>query len=175
MVEVEFSYKQNNIIIQCQLNSKIIDIYKAFISKVGIDINSVYFIYSGNKINNNELIIDQIININDRSINKMKILVESINEINQEKSLIKSNDIICPNCKEKARINIKDYKINIYGCKNNHITKNILINQFNKFQEIDYFSEIICQKCDQNNRYNTYNNEFYYCNKCKINLCPICK
>ena len=39
----------------------------------------------------------------------MKILVESINESNQKKSLIKSNDIICPNCKEKARINIKDY------------------------------------------------------------------
>ena len=107
MVEIEFSYKQQITIVQCELNNKVKDIYNKFISKIGIDINLIYFIYSGNKINNNELTIDQLINVNDRSINKMKILVELINESNQEKSLIKSNDIICPICKEKARINIK--------------------------------------------------------------------
>ena len=48
MVEIEFSYKQKNTIIQCQLNNKMIDIYKKFSSKIGIDINSVYFLYSGN-------------------------------------------------------------------------------------------------------------------------------
>jgi hypothetical protein len=50
----------------------------------------------------------------------MKILVESINKSNRKKSLIKSNNRISPDCKEKARINIKEYKINILGCKNNH-------------------------------------------------------
>ena len=31
--------------------------------------------------------------------------------------------------------------------------------------------------CNCKNKYksNTYNNEFYRCNKCKINLCPLCK
>jgi hypothetical protein len=67
----------------------------------------------------------------------MKILVESINESNQKKSLIKSNDIICPNCKEKARINIKDYKINILGCKNNHIINDILFDEFGNLEKID--------------------------------------
>ena len=78
MVEVEFSYKQQITIVQCQLNSRMKDIYNKLISKAKIDINSIYFICSGNKIDNNELTIDQLININDRSINKMKILVESI-------------------------------------------------------------------------------------------------
>jgi len=174
MVEVEFSYQQNNIIIQCELNSKMIDIYKKYISKVGLDINSIFFIYSGNKISNNELTIDQLININDRSINKMKILIETINEINQKKSIIKSNDIICPKCNEKARINIKDYNINILGCKNNHIINDILFDEFENLEMID-LSKIICEKCKINNKNDSYENKFYYCLNCKMNLCVTCK
>ena len=41
-------------------------------------------------------------------------------------------------------------------------------------QNIDY-SNIVCNKCNKNNRNITYNNEFYYCYLCKMNLCPICK
>ena len=43
-----------------------------------------------------------------------------------------------------------------------------LINEFNKYQELDY-SKMICNICNKNNRNNTYNNEFYKCNICKIN------
>ena len=64
MVEIEFLYKQQITVVQCELNNKIKDSYNKFISKVGIDINSIYFIYSGNKIDNNELTIDQLINNN---------------------------------------------------------------------------------------------------------------
>ena len=104
----------------------------------------------------------------------MKILVESINESNQEKSLIKSNDIICPNCKEKARINIKDYKINIYGCKNNHNINNILFDEFENLQMIDR-SKIICNQCKINNKNDSYGNKFNYCLDCKMNICVTCK
>ena len=113
MIEVELSYKQRIVIIPCELNNKIEDIYKKFISKVGIDINSIYFLYSGNKISNNKLTIDKIINRNDREIKKMKILVESINELIKEEYISNFNDIICPKCKEKAKIKIKDYAIKI--------------------------------------------------------------
>jgi len=41
-------------------------------------------------------------------------------------------------------------------------------------QNIDY-SNIVCNKCNKNNRSITYNNEFYYCDICKMNICPICK
>ena len=43
MVEIEFLYQQQKTVIQCELNSKIKDIYNKFISKVGIDINYVFF------------------------------------------------------------------------------------------------------------------------------------
>ena len=90
MVEVEFTFNEQIINIQCQLDNKIGDIYNKFITKVGIDINSIYFIYSGNKIDNNELTLDKLININDRSLKKMKIIVKSINELNiKNKSLFK--------------------------------------------------------------------------------------
>ena len=104
----------------------------------------------------------------------MKILVESINESNQKKSLIKSNDIICPNCKEKARINIKDYNINIYGCKNNHNINNILFDEFENLQMIDR-SKIICNQCKINNKNDSYGNKFNYCLDCKMNICVTCK
>ena len=113
MVEVEFTYKQQTIIVQGELSNKIGEIYNKFISKVEIDINSVYFLYSGNIIDNNELTIDKLINSNDRETKKMKIVVESINEIKKNKSLIKSSEILCPKCKEKAKIKIKDYNIKI--------------------------------------------------------------
>ena len=106
MVEVEFTFKQQVTIIQCELDNKMKEIYNKFISKVEVDLNSVYFLYSGNIIDNNELTIDKIITLNDREIKKMKIIVELINEIKINKSLIKSNEIICPKCKEKAKINI---------------------------------------------------------------------
>ena len=36
-------------------------------------------------------------------------------------------------------------------------------------------SKIICNKCNQNNIYKIFNKEFYICNECGINLCPLCK
>ena len=174
MVEVEFIYQQQITIVQCELNNKIGDIYKRFISKVGIDINSVYFLYSGNKIDNNELTIDKLININDREIKKMKIIVESINQIEINEALIESNEIICPKCKEKAMININNYNIKIYGCKNNHIIDNILFENFENLQMID-ISKILCEECKINNKKESYENKFNYCLNCKKNICVTCK
>ena len=174
MIEVEFSYKQQNINFQCELNSKIEDIYKRFITKVDIDINSIKFFYLGSQINNDKLTIEELINSNDRLINKMKILVEPIYELTKEKSIIKSNDIICPKCHEKAKINIKDYNINIFGCKNNHTINNISLDNYENSQMID-ISNIICGKC-KINKYNDSDEKiFYYCLNCKMNLCDACK
>ena len=70
-------------------------------------------------------------------------------------------------------MNIKDFKINLYGCKNNHIINNIY-NKYENSQKID-LSKIICNECNENNRGNTHNNEFYICNTCNKNICPLCK
>ena len=87
--------------------------------------------------------------------------------------MIKSKDIICPICKEICIYDIKDYKIKLYGCKKGHIINNIKLDEFNNKQNID-ISQIKCDKCKNKSKANTFNNEFYLCNECKMNLCPLC-
>jgi len=41
-------------------------------------------------------------------------------------------------------------------------------------QSIDE-SQIICDNCKVNNKSETFNKQFYICNTCNINLCPMCK
>ena len=68
---------------------------------------------------------------------------------------------------------INDYKINLYGCKNGHSIDNTLLNELKKTQYID-ISKIICKICKENKN-NTFENIFYNCLTCNINLCPLCK
>ena len=69
---------------------------------------------------------------------------ENKNDI--QKNLIKSNEIICPECYENILLNIKDYKINLYNCKNNHKFNNILLTEFDGYLNLD-ISKIICHIC----------------------------
>ena len=105
----------------------------------------------------------------------MNIIVYDIyeNEIVEEK-IEKSKEIICPKCKENILIEIKDYKINMYDCKNKDIIENIKIKEFENTQKID-ISKIICNECKKVNKANVYKNEFYKCLDCNKNICPICK
>jgi len=106
----------------------------------------------------------------------MTILVNDIlSEQNENKDNIKkSKEVICPNCKGNARIKFENYKIKLYECENNHIYKDIQLNEFNKLQSIDE-SQIICDNCKTNNKSETFNKQFYICNTCNIKLCPMCK
>ena len=64
MAKVIFTYKGIETIIQSNLNNKIEDIYKKYEIKIGKDISKLYFIYNGNKINDNK-ILNEIINKED--------------------------------------------------------------------------------------------------------------
>ena len=44
-------------------------------------------------------------------------------------NIIKSNDVICPICKEICKYEIKEHKIKLYDCKNGHITDNIKLDE----------------------------------------------
>ena len=88
MSEVNFNYKGNNTIIQCNSNEKMKDICKRFITKVGIDINKVYFLYNGNKIKE-ELTFEENLNIDDKKRNKMNIIVNIIDNEEENKLIIK--------------------------------------------------------------------------------------
>ena len=174
MVDLEFDYQQNKINIQANLNDLFEEIIKKYINKTGLDINNIYFIANGKTINKKEK-IESIMNESDKRNKKIIILVYSVNNtINNENTNIKkSKDIICPKCKEICKYEIKDYKIKLYDCKNGHIT-DINLNEYENNQVID-ISQIKCDVCKDKNKSNTFNNDFYICYECKMNLCPLCK
>ena len=51
MAKVIFNYNDIQTEIQCNINDKIKDIIKRYEIKIGKDISKLYFIYNGNKIN----------------------------------------------------------------------------------------------------------------------------
>ena len=174
MVELIFNYNQVQTLILANLNDSFNDVIQKYANKAQLDINNAQFFSNGQKISNNEK-VKNILNKTEKSINRKIILVLSINSTinNINTNMIKSKDIICPTCKEPCMFYIIDHKIYLYGCKNGHIINNIKLNEFNNTQNID-ISKIKCDKCE-NNKSNIFNNEFYICYKCNMNLCPLCK
>ena len=174
MVEIEFIFNNIKTIIQCDINGTMEDICKRYANKIQKDFKTIYFVYNGKNLNK-ELLKSfiQIANKIDKERKKMNLLVYEIN-IKKENKLIKSKDIICPECGENIRMKINsNYEINLFDCKNGH-NINISLKEFEKSQYIDE-SKIICDKCKENNKLNVYMKIFYKCNKCKMNLCPLCK
>ena len=173
MSKIIFIYKGINTEIQCNINEKLEDILKRYANKIGINISKIYFMYNGNKINDNKALKD-IINEEDKRRNIMNILVyENNNTIIKEKK-VESKEIICPKCNETILMEINDYKINLFNCKNNHKIDNLILSEYDNVEKID-LSKIICGDCKNKNMGESYKNEFYRCNTCKINICPLCK
>ena len=132
MVEVLFIYEGQQIIIQCNIEDKMKDIINKFKSKIQIEDNDLIYIYNGDKINE-DLKFNQIIRNNEANIN---ILVYNNKNKNEKDKEIILNEIICPKCQENILIDIKDYKINLYECKNGHKIDNILLSEFENIQKI---------------------------------------
>ena len=171
-IEIEFNYQGQPTKIQCNTQDILNNIFQNFANKSQIDINSVYFLYSGTIINGNST-VEQVINNTDKERKIMNILVNSTDAPIQKSIIIKPKDISCPKCGETARINITDYKI-LLQCKNGHNKGNILLDEYQNTQKVN-ISKIVCDKCKINNKGNTYNNIFFKCYSCNINLCPLCK
>ena len=174
MIKIEFDYQQQKIVIQANLDDSFEEISQKYATKAQLELNKVSFLFDGRVINTNET-INNIINQQGRKENKMSVLVISINTtvIMEKNDNKQSNDIICPICNELCKFDIKNYKITLYNCKNGHKIKDILLDKYEELQKID-ISKIICEECKENKMSNTYNNKFYKCNNCKINLCPLC-
>ena len=173
MAEIIFNFKGNKTIIQSNKGEKMKNIFDKFISKIQLDKNSIYFLYSGNIVNE-ELNFEELANKEDKIRNKMIILVNDSTISNDISSIKKLKNIICPICKENIKLNLEEYKICLSECKNEHEIDKILINKFEETQIID-ISKIECEKCKATNKNETYENKFYRCNTCKINICPMCK
>jgi len=80
---VEFIYesidKEN---IKCNKNEKLINIFRDFAKKRGIDLNSLYFLCNANKIDDYEQTFDQLANKVNKENMEIKILVYNANEEN---------------------------------------------------------------------------------------------
>ena len=81
---------------------------------------------------------------------KLSIIVtENKTTINQNSNSKKSKYITCPKCNDTARINLQNFKIKLYGCKERHIIDNLSVFNFNNNQLIDE-SKIICDISNTN-------------------------
>ena len=175
MVEVEFLYEGKSVIIQSSLSDKINNVIQKFLTKVNCN-EKLCYLYQGAQIDEQSK-IEEYIGKDSQSLNKMRIIVNSLennDDENLNNTMVRPNYNICPKCGEEIIVKIKDYKLVLENCKNNHNLDNLSINEFNRTQIID-ISKISCSKCKVNNKSNTYNNRFFRCNTCKENLCPLCK
>ena len=181
MAQVEFQYNGIKSIIQCQENQKMLEICRIFASKSHLEENNLNFLYNGKSFKqfDKNLTFNQIANSIDKARKMMNILVISDDNVNNDNhdnnsELIRSKYIICPKCFEEIKIkNFDNYKLNLFDCKNNH-KYNISLNVFEKTQMIN-LKNIKCNICNIKNKYNVYNNEFYKCYECNMNICPLCK
>ena len=171
MIKIEFNYISNNSFILAINEDKMRKVCSKFTQKIQLDLNNIYFMYSGNIVNL-DLSVEQIINNTDKERKIMSIIVMDYFNDSRNNNKIISQYIICPICKEHARYEIKNFRAKIYNCKNGHVIDDILLKDFENTQIIDE-SLIICDKCKKNNKSNTYNNEMYICNTCNMNLCPL--
>ena len=174
MAEVEFIYNGLRTIIQCNLKEKMKDISKRFKDKMNINKQNIYYSYNGKIGINEELIFEEVANIEDKRRKKMNILVFDNMIETKNKEIIKSKNIICPECKESIRMNINEYKINLFKCKNGHNIDNILLDHFEETQNIN-IAHISCDICKKINKSLSYDNIFYKCLTCNNNICPLCK
>ena len=163
MVEVEFIYGGIKTIIQCNINEKMNDIYNKYIIKIRKNINDIYFVYDGHKIKENikDITFNELANNIDKDRKKMNIYAYERNTNKEKNNIIKLKEIICNKCGENIKILIDNYKIKLYGCKNNHEINNLSFEEFENNQIIDE-SKIECNICKDKIKGNTYENIFIY-------------
>ena len=172
MAQVIFTFNGVENYIQCNIQDTMREICKKFETKLKLDISKLFFLYGWKEIDK-DLTFQQLASKDDENSKLMKVLVYGNPQPDDIKE-VKSKEIICPECNENIFINIMDYKINLVNCKQGHNKNNISFEDFEKTQKIN-ISKIICDSCKLTNKGLTHNNEFFKCNTCSQNICPLCK
>ena len=172
--QIEIIYNGAPTTIQCNSTDKMKDICRKFLDK--IKKKDILYSYNGKIGIDEDKTFEEFANPGDKERKKMSIVAfeNEIDPGNEESDIIKSKNIICPECKETISIDISDYKINLYGCKNGHKFENILLDEFEETQNIDR-TKIICDICKQKNQSTTSEHAFYLCLTCNKKVCPLCK
>ena len=172
MSTIIFQHDGTETHIQCNPQDKVSAVFGKFCAKVQKDKSHFKLLFNGNILDEQKTVEQLPKNANGLII----VLAEDIQSSNQPKQTkVKSKEVICPKCSEAAIVSIDDeYKISIINCKNGHETKNLNISEFDGTQMFD-MSKVACDNCKDRNMSNVFNNQFYRCLNCKMNLCPICK
>ena len=143
--------------IQCKRSETMYDIFNRYTSKTEEDIDSLFFLINGNKVDNNVKLEE--INKTDNKINVLVYNIDEDDDSNINESTAKlSKEIICPICGENCLINFEDYMLNLNKCDNKHCKNRILLNKYKNTQMI-YESKIKCKKCE-NTKSNIHKNIF---------------
>ena len=170
MSYVIFRYQNSDLTIPCEETDLLSIIIQKFCAKTQLDKNKLTFFCNGRQANE-ELPLSQF-PLNEYEPSRI-ILALDYEEENNEKHMKKSDNIICPQCKESIIISIKDYKVSLFQCKNGHKIENLSLTKYNETQNIN-ISEIHCGVCGKN-KAEIEQNQMFICIFCKLNLCPICK
>ena len=173
MTQLEFIYRDNTIIIHAEPEETMEKSIEKFLTKSNESKETLIFLYGGNKVKEESTFFEQANDI-DKTRNKMSIIVVNYKESEKIINQKKSRNIICPECKQNIRIKIDDKKISLYNCRNGHKKEYKTLEELDKTQYIDE-SKIICDDCKKQNKGCSYENKFYICCNCKINLCPLCR
>ena len=114
--QIELSYNDINIIMQCKTDEKLKDVFENFKLKVKAENKLLTYIYDGIAIQNENSTFNEIVNLEDKKRNKMNILVVEgeIPVLTHQDCIIESNNIVCPECKEDIKFNFEDYVINLF-------------------------------------------------------------
>ena len=140
MSYVIFRYQNSDLTIQCEETELFSNIIQKFCTKTQIDKNKLTFVCNGNKVNE-ELPLSQF-PLNENETTRIVLALDIVEE-NNEECMKKSDNIICPQCKESIVISVKDYKVSLFQCKNGHKIENLSLSKFNETQNID-ISQIFC-------------------------------
>ena len=92
--KIVFNFEGRNLTIQCSQEDKIKDICQKFSTKIDSNINSLIFLYGGNKMNM-ELKFKEQANSMDIDNKEMKVLVYKK----------ENDDFTCPHCNTKIKLN----------------------------------------------------------------------
>ena len=176
---IEFEYNGAIIQILCQRDVTIEDIIKKFLGKANLknNINDLMYLYNGEDIGGfSNKTLKTVMAKGDLERGTMKIIAFTNNNSyltpNNNEFKLKSKYIICPQCGENCLLNIKNYKISLFGCANGHKLDNIELNEFDDTQKVDQ-SNINCSSC-WIKKSEAFNNIFYKCLTCSKNICPSC-
>ena len=177
-MELEFQFNGLKTIINSNKDAKMKEICQKFCMNSNTSLDEVLFLYNGKVLKDElELTIQEVSNKDDDVRNKMSIIVQEIkneeNIIQKEKTkLIKSKNVVCPQCGELGKISIENYTFEISKCKNSH-KSSIKVNELSNKLFVD-ISKIICDDC-RIKESEVGQNNFFRCNSCQKNLCSSCK